>query len=64
MSKVEWADVSPEFGANMPHGSCAAIVRSELGVGTWTVCGFPRREDGSCTNGHPAQSTQRGKVEG
>lgn len=41
--EVEWVDVDPEFGAAMPNGSCNA--RTEGGV-----CGFPRREDGSCIN--------------
>lgn len=46
---IEWADVSgTEFGAAMPNGSCNAVTESG-------ICGFPRRADGTCINGHPAQ---------
>lgn len=45
---ITWRKPSPEFGAAMPNGSCTVVVN-------YTVCGFPRRLDGTCTNGHPAQ---------
>lgn len=45
---VEWAEVAQGFGSAMPNGSCNALDGSQL-------CGFPRRADGSCTGGHPAQ---------
>ena len=45
-----WVDVGPEFGAGMPYGSCNALVDVAIGK----VCGYPRRRDGSCVNGHPA----------
>ena len=48
--QIEWAEAGPEFGAAHPHGCCNTRVRN-------TVCGWPRRADGSCTNGHPAQPT-------
>ena len=58
MSAVQWVDVGPEFGSKMPHGSCAALTTTdpdERDHVRQIVCGFPRRADGTCTNGHPAQ---------
>lgn len=45
--EVRWRDVPSEFGSAMPFGSCNAVVGS-------TVCGYPRRSDGTCYGGHPA----------
>lgn len=48
MDETTWATPSPEFGAAWPHGCCNAITND-------SVCGFPRNDDGTCPNGHPAQ---------
>lgn len=51
---LEWADVSgTSFGAAQPNGSCNAICPGGH------VCGWPRRTDGTCLNGHPAQPRER-----
>lgn len=48
-SEIRWVDVSPEFGSAMPNGSCNAYSEEYD-----TVCGYPRRPDGTCIAGHPA----------
>lgn len=50
---VGWAEVDPIFGSAMPNGSCNAAIRQD--DGRVKVCGYPRRPDGTCTGGHPAQ---------
>lgn len=45
---IVWVWQSPEFGTAHPHGCCAAFVNG-------TACGWPRRADGTCPEGHPAQ---------
>ena len=54
---VEYVEVSPEFGSAMPHGSCNAIF--EFGPYEGMLCGFPRREDGSCIKGHPPEPKEK-----
>jgi hypothetical protein len=47
-TQVQFRDVPPPFGDNHPFGCCTAIVGR-------TVCGWPRSEDGTCGDGHPAE---------
>jgi hypothetical protein len=57
--RIRWAMVSETFGAAMPYGSCNAQVDNpDVGM---TVCGWPRRKDGTCLAGHPAQPRPRRK---
>lgn len=56
LQPVRWATVDPQFGSAMPHGSCNAVQDDGL------VCGFPRRADGTCLNGHPAAVKHRPRI--
>lgn len=48
--KIRWARVRPPFGEAWANGCCTAWVTEE-----GRVCGWPRRTDGSCGDGHPSQ---------
>jgi hypothetical protein len=60
MSEIEWVDVGPDFGSQWVHGACNARVGTGhgaggLGAGHPITCGWPRRADGTCPQGHPAK---------
>lgn len=50
-----WADMPAEWGSGLPNGSCNAAIARTDGSGRVVVCGYPRREDGTCLDGHPAE---------
>ena len=57
--RIRWALVSETFGAALPYGSCNAYME-DPDHGT-VVCGWPRRRNGTCLAGHPAQPRPRRK---
>jgi hypothetical protein len=63
--RIEWADnVNPAFGSALPYGACTALVRPSADSPDperKRVCGWPRRKDGTCLAGHPAQPRPRRK---
>jgi hypothetical protein len=52
---IEWATVSPTFGTAHRYGSCNAWVDAPKTDEGRVVCGYPRRANGTCMAGHPAQ---------
>lgn len=50
---TKWVSVPRPFGEVHQYGCCTAFV---IASSRATVCGWPRLADGSCANGHPAQS--------
>lgn len=49
---VKWVRIPEPFGQHHEFGCCNAFVAGNFGG---TACGWPRSQDGTCKNGHPAQ---------